>query len=339
MNYYTDIQNEYTEIFNESWNAAINHQFFTHKLYAYGNRMRPLIVLGGYLASRTTINITREEMRQVAELSVSIELIHKASLILDDMIDNDVARHGNQSFHASYGNGNTIMFALYTISKSFQRINEIIAQLPKDHMLANIGMKLMCDITEKMSFGELLELNLDKKSKSTPQVIQQIIDLETSSIIFRSLQLGYYLGNGRNLKVSQTFEEIGKECGYIFQVMNDLEPFCNERQYFFHKGNMSTDYISSKKNIAICLLLNTISKSEKKNLENKELSIQEINKLIIHYFEVYHIKDTFMRDVDTIHKKIGQQIQSLTDYGINAEWCDVFNEFINRVVQECNARL
>ena len=110
-----------------------------------------------------------------------------------------------------------------------------------------------------MSLGELKELNIDIGTLYDSQLAKEIIDLETSPLIANSLLLGYFAGNGNNCDVEKTFSEIGYDSGYIFQVMNDLEPFCQQNKLREHKGRLNTDIGQSKKNIAVSLLYSLLS--------------------------------------------------------------------------------
>lgn len=332
------MQTEFMKAFNKNWDALMSVLFFQQEQFISGNRLRPYIVLMGYLASKSDFNLEVSEYDKISKLSLCIELIHKSSLILDDLIDGDPARHGKKAFHIEYGFENTMMFAINLLSISVQKMNQFITETNEYVVLKEKGVELLSKTMYDMSLGELKELNLDEKDWNNYEKIREIINLETSPLIANSLLFGYYAGNGNNRDVEETLRLIGYECGYIFQVMNDLEAFCQQEKLKQHKGRLNTDIVHAKKNIVLTLLYNLISKKEKEKIISTD-SENEKNDLLIYYFRLYKIKDSFMREVDLTYKNIMEQIDLLKMHGLNPTWCQLFHHFVDIIVKECKDRL
>lgn len=337
-NIYETIQKKYIRVFEENWNKLMDALFFQQAQFNSGNRLRPYIVLMGYLSTKDNLALSEQEYYDISQISICIELIHKSSLILDDLIDNDPARHGKMAFHIEYGLENTMMFAVNLLSVAVKRMNKFIQNSKKHYILKEKGINLLSKIMYDMSLGELEELSLDNISKYDYKKVQDIIYLETSTLISNSLLLGYYAGNGESEDVEKTLKSIGRECGYIFQVMNDMEPFCQQIKIKQHKGRLNTDILQTKKNIVLALMYNLISLDEKNEIEAAK-SVDDINSLVIKYFNFYKIKDTFMREIKLIHYNIYEQIDNLRKYGISSNWCTLFKTFIDTIIQECKNRL
>lgn len=233
MNYnkeqFDNISQKYLMVFNQQWNNLMKKFIFQQHQFASGNRLRPLIVLVGYLATKKDYELTEDEYEKIGRLALSLEIIHKSSLILDDLIDEDPERHGRIAFHIEYGMENTVMFAVHMLGISINNLNRLLAELPDSHILKIEGLDLLLKTICDMSLGELKELNLTKEHLYNHEYIKKIINLQTSPLITNSLLLGYYAGNGDNEHVKKTMDFIGNQCGYIFQVMNDLEPFCQQK--------------------------------------------------------------------------------------------------------------
>lgn len=332
------MQQEFLKSFNKNWELLMEEVFFQQEQFITGNRLRPYIVLVGYLATKNEMKLESIDYDKISKLSLCIELIHKSSLILDDLIDGDPARHGKKAFHIEYGFENTMMFAINLLSISVKKMNQFILETEDYVILKKKGINLLTQIMYDMSLGELKELNINNENRYVYEKVQEIISLETSPLITNSLLLGYYAGNGDNKDIEQIFEVIGNKCGYIFQIMNDLEPFCHQEKLKLHKGRLNTDIIYAKKNIALTLLYNLISNKEKESLSFIQ-SVEEQNILLIDYFNKYKIGDSFLREVDLIHQSIQEQICLLERHGLNAQWCVLFQYFIENVVQECKNRL
>lgn len=332
------IQTEFIESFSKNWKLLMDELFFQQEQFMSGNRLRPYIVFIGYLATKSNFELTASEYDEISRLSLSIELIHKSSLILDDLIDGDPARHGRKAFHTEYGFENTMMFAINLLSVSVQKMNQFIIETDRYSVLKEKGINLLTQTMYDMSLGELKELNLNDKSRYNYEKIQEIIYLETSPLISNSLLFGYYAGNGNNKGTEKILSFIGQECGYVFQVMNDLEPFCQQQKLEQHKGRLNTDIIHSKKNIALALLYSLISDKEKAQINSAETE-EQINNLLIKLFHYYKIEASFMREVELIYQNITEQINLLIKQKINTDWCKLFQHFIDSVIAECKERL
>ena len=114
--YFYQLNQKFMNIFNHNWNTLMQTFFFQQKQFSSGNRLRPRIVLLGYLSTKNELELMPNEYDFISKLSMSIEIIHKSSIILDDLIDKDPARHGQTAFHIEHGAENTMMFAIQMLS-------------------------------------------------------------------------------------------------------------------------------------------------------------------------------------------------------------------------------
>lgn len=336
--YFYQLDQKFMNAFNRNWNTLMQTFFFQQEQFSSGNRLRPRIVLLGYLSTKNELELMPNEYDFISKLSMSIEIIHKSSIILDDLIDNDPARHGQAAFHIEYGAENTMMFAIQMLSISVDNLNKLLLEVPKSHIIHEKGMDLLTKTMYDMSLGELKELNLNDADKYDSEKIKEIIGLETSPLIANSLLLGYYAGNVKDLKIESVFDLIGHMCGYIFQVMNDLEPFCQQEKLMQHKGRINMDISQSKKNIAFALLYELLSKKEKSALSS-EKNIEKFNNLLIQYFNLYNLKESFMQEVNLTCANIKEQVTILSNSGISDDWCTLFLYFIDIIVKQCKDRL
>lgn len=337
-NEFKRISQEYLKIFNHQWTDLLDEFAFQQHQFSTGNRLRPLIVLMGYLASKETNEFSKDEYQYISRLALSLEILHKSSLILDDLIDDDDERHGEIAFHVEYGAENTIMFAIHMLCISMENLIQLLLELPDTHSLKINGLNLFLKTMHDMSLGELKELNLTQDDLHDSERIKEIINLQTIPLITNSLLLGYYAGNGRNAKVRNAMSYIGNECGYIFQVMNDMEPFCQQEKLKQHKGQVNIDISHSKKNIVFALMYNLLSLKEKEEIRLANDAI-ELNCCLIKFFNGYKIGESFMEEIDFIQTDIENQIHTLSQYGISQKWCHLFKDFIDTLIKECKNRL
>ena len=92
------------------------------------------------------------------------------------------------------------------------------------------------------------------------------------------------------------------------------------------------------KNIAFALLYELLSKKEKDTLASAK-TIEEFNNLLIQYFNLYNLKESFMEEVNLTCANIKEQITILSSYGINDDWCTLFLYFTDIIVNQCKDRL
>lgn len=325
--------NEFTPIFlNEFeyiWHEILQELKYNQAQLVIGNRLRPQICLWGYLSLYPNIELTRASLSNIASISVSIEMIHKASLLLDDWIDNDNERHGKPAFHTEYPPQETVLVALNLIGLSMYRLKSIFQgsnkKLPTHYFIC---LDTLLDTIYSMAQGALRELQLDTDTLYCTTTIQNISELETSKIIGNSLLLGYYAGLNKhepNPIIEKQFKQIGENCGYIFQVMNDLEAFSNPQKLLSHKGNLNCDVLNNRKNIAIAALYETASPKDKKKLKMAP------NENLYPLTEKYHIIDLFKDQLNDLYKKLINDVSSLVDENISIEWVNSFQYFLNYI--------
>lgn len=149
--------------------------------------------------------------------------------------------------------------------------------------------------------------------------------------------LGYYAANGNNKRAEELFRELGDKCGYIFQLMNDMEAFCSKEKIVAHKGAYNNDFEKNRKNIVISYMFDLISRSEKEKVLNA--TGQEQEKLLNYYFSLYKFKDSLINEIETIYSSILDNIDELTAINNNYEWKEIFSFFIKTVTDTCKGRL
>ena len=206
-----------------------------------------------------------------------------------------------------------------------------------DSMYSKISMKLVIQTLEDMTLGVLRELDLsDDVSIQKLDDVKEIMHLETASLITNSLLVGYLLSQNKEMDNINLLQEIGKDLGYIFQVLNDMEPFCSKRNND-HKGSLNTDISRNRKNICVPLLYIYLTSKEKRKLENT--SSEEKDPLLLNLFQKYHIQEKLFDEINNVCKRIHINITLMTGKPQMQEWCDHFNIFVDSVITVSKKRL
>lgn len=327
----------FIEHYEKKWNEILSDVYYHTELLSYGHKFRPRLVYWGYCAGKPIIAMNADDYDAIARVAVCIELVHKASILLDDYIDGDTARHGIDAFHITHGPERTMIFSLNILCRSLQIVNDTFIEYIDDSAYAKISMKLVIQTLEDMTLGVLRELDLsDDVSMQKLDDVKEIMHLETASLITNSLLVGYLLSQNKEMENINLFQEIGKDLGYIFQVLNDLEPFCSKRNND-HKGSLNTDISRNRKNICVPLLYIYLTSKEKQKIES--IASEERDALLLNLFQKYRIQEKLFDEINNVCKRIHNNITLMTRTPQMQEWCDHFNAFVDSVITVSKKRL
>lgn len=330
-------ENNFIEHYEKKWDETLADSYYQTELLSYGHKFRPRLVYWGYCAGKPSSALIDVDYDAIAQVSVGIELVHKASILLDDYIDGDTARHGIDAFHITYGPERTMIFSLNILSHSLRMINDIFMDYIENPVYLKLGMKLVIQTLEDMTLGVLKELDLTNEAAlQKVDDVKEIMNLETASLITNSLLVGYLLSHEGNANQINLFQEIGADLGYVFQALNDLEPFCSNRNDD-HKGSLNTDISRNRKNICVPLLYIYLTGKDKRNLqkcpkENKDL-------LLLNLFNKYKIKEKLFEEINNVCKRIHENIQKMSNEPQMEEWCKQFHLFVDSVIEVSKKRL
>jgi geranylgeranyl pyrophosphate synthase len=225
-----------------------------------GRRFRPTLVLLGYLLGSRDICT---EMLSVASV---IEFMHKYSLVIDDLYDNDDYRRGNIAFHKKYGEDEATEMISYLREIFIYNFTSPIASV-MDRPLCNYNVadilypaeicSNVFDVWGNAHQGFYDEINGRKENRvlSTSEVVE-IERKQTSFIIKKALVCGYILGtnNKPDELIKSTLDMIGDISGIIFQIINDLEVFLSDEYQIGNKGKLYSDLESGAKNYVVSLI-------------------------------------------------------------------------------------
>ncbi|OWR30397.1 hypothetical protein CDO73_10775 [Saccharibacillus sp. O23] len=313
--------------FDENWKRTLSQfdQKFasSHQMRA-GHRLRPILVAWGH-----SINFKSGQLdfSKVLPVAISVELLHKASILIDDLIDGDIARHSLPTFHIEHTDNEAILLALQMISASFKNLGNNLEQNENVNLI-----KCLSDTLFNMAEGVLKELDSSSKNLFNLGDVNEIINLQTVGLIRNSFFLGYSKGDVFDIKTSENVESIGNYLGYVFQLLNDLEPFSHTSKSLEYKGNLNFDFNKSRKNLAISYLLSLSSGREQKKIIN-ERNYQ----FILELYQKYQVQEICLQEVSRIKKEICIKIENIN--AGNTKWSSQFHKFIDYIFDFCIQRL
>jgi len=229
-----------------------------------GKHVRPVLTL---LASRVCGQPTINSYRAAA----LIELLHIATLIHDDVVDEAEKRRGFPSIKSVWKNKIAVLMGDFMLSKAL--INMVGL---KDFA----ALQLIADTAEKLSAGEILQIEKSLTKSMTEDVYYDMIYQKTASLISTSCELGAITSTGEE-KDRKAMVTYGTKLGMAFQVKDDLfDLLGNEKQTGKDIGS------DVKRNMVTLPLIHTyekISKTEtrqvKKILSLKKKTTRDLNDL------------------------------------------------------------
>lgn len=324
-------ESRFIQFYKINWAKMMETSYYKSENIDWGHRLRPRLVYWGFLAG-TQFSLSDEQLDSISRVAVCIELIHKASLILDDFIDKDTMRHGATSFHVTYGTEKTVMFTIHLLCMALKELTDVFYNCSLESSFYYKSMTSLVETLYNMSLGVLMELDLNKSDLTDIKRIKEIMDLETSSLIENSILLGYFLSGDNEREIEESLEKIGSRLGYAFQILNDLEPFCTLKNEA-HKGSKNTDISRNRKNICFPVLMGLLPKQEKKKVA------QSSEEHLLYLFDKYSVKQILVDDVHNILRGIHAELIKLTPTVKRVNWASSFMQFVTSVIYVFESRL
>ncbi|VXB15734.1 Polyprenyl synthetase family protein [Maribacter litoralis] len=221
-----------------------------------GKQMRPMFV---FLTAKLLNNGEVNE-RTYRGASV-IELIHTATLVHDDVVDESNKRRGFFSINALWKNKIAVLVGDYLLSKGL-----LLSIDNGDFDL----LKIISVAVREMSEGELLQIEKARRLDITEEVYYDIIRQKTATLIAACCSLGACSVKPESIDV-ETFRKFGELCGMAFQIKDDLFDYGGEK---IGKPT-GIDIKEQKMTLPLIYALNNCSKKEKSWVIN---SIKNHNK-------------------------------------------------------------
>ena len=285
-----------------------------HHLSSGGKRLRALLTLEsakltGYKGDKRDIN-----------LAACVELIHSATLLHDDVIDESELRRGEKTTNSIWGNQSSILVGDYLLSRCFEMMVE-------DGDLEIL--KLLSSTSAKIAQGEVLQLQHKGEADLLEETYIDIINLKTASLFSAATKTGACL-SGSNQKEKKALESYGRNLGLAFQIADDALDYYAKEKLFgkevgkdFFEGKVTLPLITvfQKGNEEEKNFLNEIMKKENRNEEDfsKTLALIYKYKAVEATFKKaeYFVNvsfDSLAIFPDTEDKRI---LQNLTSFSLN----------------------
>lgn len=243
---------DYLDLFDKRFSESLELEgFFIDDIIKYilekrGKKIRPILT---FLAAKISGGITSQTIR----CALILELLHTASLVHDDVIDESDKRRGRKTLNRIWGNDTAVLFGDYLYGKCLELIEtqSDFNLLPK---FAKIGSEL--------PLGELLQKQVAEGIDYSEETYYKVIGKKTAAMMEASAELGA-ISSGATKEVVNSLKNFGFYMGLAFQVRDDILDFSPE----FNTGKpYGNDIKEKKKTLPLIYLLDASNEEERKEI-------------------------------------------------------------------------
>lgn len=243
--------NEFIDLFNE----ALTHSdqllgnALAHIRQRGGKRMRPILTLLMADNFGTITDVTQNA-------AIGLELLHTASLVHDDVVDESNERRGQASVNATYNNKVAVLVGDYILSTALLHVSKTGDQRIVEN-LSQLGRTLAA--------GEILQLSNIQNQDFSEDVYYQVIKKKTAALFESCATLGA-LSAGASEEVAAQAGLFGQNLGIMFQIRDDIFDYFDSKEIGKPTGN---DMAEGKLTLPVLYALNSTRYDSMVNLARK----------------------------------------------------------------------
>ncbi|PWW30359.1 heptaprenyl diphosphate synthase [Cytobacillus oceanisediminis] len=262
--------------------SPLLHQASLHLLQAGGKRIRPVFVL---LAAK----FGNYDINNIKNVAVSLELIHMASLVHDDVIDDAELRRGKPTIKAKWDN----KIAMYTGDYIFARALELITNVENPH-----AHKILSHTLVELCIGEIEQIKDKYNYDQNVRTYFRRIKRKTAMLIAVSCQLGAIAANVED-EIHKKLFKFGYFVGMSYQIIDDVLDFVGTEKELgkpaggdLHQGNITLPVLFAMEDRAIREEIIKVHEGTKRS------DIEEIIKLVKNSGAIeksLHISDKYLQ--------------------------------------------
>ncbi len=277
-----------------------------------GKQVRPMFI---FLAAKMCGGVT-EATYTGASL---IELLHTATLVHDDVVDDANERRGFFSINALWKNKIAVLVGDYLLSKGL-----LLALENRQYHLLHI----VSNAVKSMSEGELLQMEKARKLDITEEIYFQIITNKTASLIAAACATGA-ASTTDDQELIEKMRQIGEHIGIAFQIKDDLFDY-GETDIGKPRG---IDIKERKMTLPLIYTLNQVNKKEKKWIINIVKNHNDDKAKVQELIEFVNSKGGIQYSIDTMNlykQKAFDLIQTIEDSEAKEGLVDLVNYITER---------
>lgn len=242
---------DFVRLFNESLShtEGLLSQVLEHIRHRGGKRMRPLLIL---LIAKNYGGVNDVTLRS----AVGLELLHTASLVHDDVVDESKERRGQPSVNAEYNNKVAVLVGDYVLSTALLNISFT----NNSDILRSIAV-----LGRNLSNGEILQLSNIQNTEFSEDIYYDVIKMKTAALFEACCEVGTLSVNANKRQI-ELAKEFGRNLGIIFQIRDDIFDYYDSKEIGKPTGN---DMAEGKLTLPVLYALNSTHDSEMEEIARK----------------------------------------------------------------------
>lgn len=226
-------------------NVSMLDRIMRYVVKRKGKQLRPMFV---FLAARL-FGQANESTYRAASL---VELLHTATLVHDDVVDDSLERRGFFSVYALWKNKASVLVGDYLLAKGL-----LLSLENNDFQI----LKFLSDAVRQMSEGELLQMEKSRSLNLDEGVYFEIIKSKTASLLASACAAGAW-STSQNAETTERMKAFGEKVGIAFQIKDDLFDYASQ-----DVGKPTGNDIKEKKlTLPLIYTLNNVDKETKRKM-------------------------------------------------------------------------
>ena len=228
--------------FQQRFQDSLSHsdgllsQALSHIRQRAGKQMRPMLTL---LSAKNYGEIS--DVTQDA--AIALELLHTASLVHDDVVDESSERRGQPSVNASYNNKVAILVGDYILSTCLLHVS-----YTENHKI----LYYLSELGRTLAAGEILQLQNINNQEISEEVYYQVIKQKTAALFETCCGIGALSAGASDDEVEKA-KKFGQDLGIIFQIRDDIFDYFDSKEIGKPTGN---DMAEGKLTLPVIYALN-----------------------------------------------------------------------------------
>lgn len=311
------ISSELTD-FIALFNQSLSHtngmltQALDHIRQRAGKRMRPILIL---LMAKNFGRIT--DATQHA--AVGLELLHTASLVHDDVVDESGERRGQASVNQVFDNKVAVLVGDYILSTALLQVS---------YTHSEVIVRCLAELGRTLSNGEILQLSNIQNQDISEDIYYQVIKQKTAALFEACAALGAVSAGATESEV-ESARRFGRNLGIIFQIRDDIFDYYDHGEIGKPTGN---DMVEGKLTLPVIYALNTTEDEEMitlaRKVKNGSVTDEEIARLVaftkaqggIEYADKrmrdFHAEAMLFLEIEVKDEAVRRSLKAYLDYVI-----------------------
>ncbi len=251
-----------------------------HLIDSGGKRLRPILTIA-------TAQMLGYQAKDHIKLAASVEFLHTATLLHDDVVDESDKRRGKQAARLIWGNLASVLVGDYLLGQAFKMMVEVGSLEALD---------ILSSAAATIAEGEVLQIIIAKNTDTTEDKYLTVINAKTAALFSAAAEIGAVIGEANDTQKA-AFKSYGKNLGIAFQLIDDALDYSGDEKSLGKA--VGDDFREGKITLPIVLSYRRGNEAERefwhRTIQNGELVDGDLEKAIALIKKHDAITDTIKR--------------------------------------------